>query len=212
MKKSISFFYCSLTFIFLFFSCNSGSPDSEKRAKKINNARIDSLKKQAAGPTEAIPSKGDAAFLVEAAGGGLMEVALGELAVENSRNTHVKNLGTLMANDHKTINEKIKLLALSKDITLPDSISAHHKKEKEQLQPKKGSDFDNAYINLMVDDHEKDIREFQNAAKNALDSDIKAFAAESLPMLYKHLDVARNLQRKMGTKVVPIPVGSPPYQ
>jgi len=170
------------------------------------------MNKQPVDSTKAIPAKEDAAFLVDAASAAMMEVELGKMAQEKSANVQVKALGTQLVNDHKTGDEKLKALALSKEIILPDSIATSQKKDEEKLAKKTGSSFDNAYINMMVDAHEKDIRQFQKAAKNATDEDIKSFAAGSLPSLYKHLDAARQLQKKMGTKEVPIPVGDPPYQ
>ncbi len=41
---------------------------------------------------------------------------------------------------------------------------------------------------MMVDDHKKDIAEFRKCADNCSDSTIKNFAANTLPVLEKHLD------------------------
>lgn len=206
-----SFYYC-LTLAFFLLSCNSGTTDSKKNAEEVNNASIDSMNKLPDASARAIPSKEDADFLVDAASGGMMEVQLGQLAQTNSQNQQVKAFGDLMVNDHGAGGEKLKALAMSKNITLPDSISSSQQKDKEKLQKKKGFEFDKAYINMMVDDHKKDIKEFQKAADKATDSDIKAFAAANLPMLYKHLDSIQQLKKRMGIKDLPMPVRTPPYE
>ena len=54
-----------------------------------------------------------------------------------------------------------------------------------------GAQFDRAYMKHMVDEHQQDIREFEKASKSASDSDIKAFAARTLPTLQSHLELAR---------------------
>ena len=54
-----------------------------------------------------------------------------------------------------------------------------------------GAEFDRAYMKHMVDEHHQDIREFEKASKSASDSDIKAFAARTLPTLQSHLELAR---------------------
>jgi putative membrane protein len=47
----------------------------------------------------------------------------------------------------------------------------------------------------MVEDHEEDIRKFEDAAKNGRDPDIRAFAAKTLPVLRKHLDAAKKIKK-----------------
>lgn len=207
MKKAISLYY-GLPLILLFFGCNNRSSESEKRAKEENREMIDSQKlSEGPMPSTTILSKADADFLVEAASGEMMEVELGKLAQTKSQSEQVKAFGSMMIQDHEAGGEKLRDLAGSKNITLPSSASAD--REKEKLMKEK-DDFDRAYITLMVNDHKKDIREFQKMAKNATDSEIKAFAADNLPMLYKHLDSAQSLLKRMGPKR--IPVSAPPYQ
>lgn len=203
-----SFFY-ALPLLLFIGGCNSRSSDSEKKAKEINSAKIDSqiMSSQPADPALPIPTKADADFLVEAASGGMTAVQLGQLAQTNSLNREIKAFGDLMIRDHRKSREKLGTLATSKNMVLPDSISDHQQKIKERLGRKKGEEFDRAYISLMIDDHKKDIRAFRRAAENAADPEIRAFAMDQLPVLNSQLDTARNLQRKMG-----IPVGPPPYE
>jgi putative membrane protein len=207
MKNAL--YYCLP--LALFFCCCNNSPDSEKRAKEANDAKIDSQRMEKHDSAAFALSKADADFLVEAASGGMMEVQLGQLAQTKSSDHQVKDFGALMTSDHGKGGEKLKALAISKNITLPDSISTGQQKEKEKLQKKKGEEFNRAYINMMVSDHKKDIREFEKTANNATNSDIKAFARNSLPMLYMHLDSAKNIQKRMGIKDMP-EMPPPPYK
>jgi putative membrane protein len=207
--KNIFIVCYTLPFLFLLWSCNNRSSDSEKKAKAANSAKIDSQIMTSRSPdaVTAVPSKADADFLVEAASGGMTEVQLGQLAQTHSMNQQVKAFGALMIKDHGAAGEKLKALAASKNITLPDAGSNQQQKIKERLEMKKGEAFDRAYISIMIDDHKKDIREFKRAAKNAADLEIRAFAVDNLPVLSAHLDSAQSLEKKMG-----IPVGPPPYQ
>ena len=202
MKKSLS-----LLLVLLLISCNNSTSDSEKKAKEENRERIDSQRLEQ-GPVTI--SKSDADFLVEAASGGNMEINLGHLAENKSTSEQVRAFGSMMIKDHEEGGEKLKRLAIAKNIILPDSISAAQQKQKDKLLKEPNGDFDRAYINLMVDDHRKDIREFQKAAKDATDSEVKAFAADQLVMFYKHLDSAEKILKRMGPKR--IPVGAPPYE
>jgi putative membrane protein len=60
-----------------------------------------------------------------------------------------------------------------------------------------GAEFDREYVEMMVDDHEKDVAKFKEQSEDSSDPDAKAFAAKTLPTLQKHLDLIKALQAKM---------------
>jgi putative membrane protein len=48
----------------------------------------------------------------------------------------------------------------------------------------------------MVEDHEKAVTLFSQQAQQGKESDLKAFAAETLPILQEHLNMAKQLAQK----------------
>jgi putative membrane protein len=60
-----------------------------------------------------------------------------------------------------------------------------------------GDAFDRAYIDLMVKDHEKDVKEFEKQSTKAKDPDLRAWAAKTLPTLREHLQQVRDIQTRM---------------
>ncbi len=46
--------------------------------------------------------------------------------------------------------------------------------------------FDHAYARAMVQDHQEDLRLYQEEAANGTDPDVKAFAARHVPLLQEH--------------------------
>ncbi len=148
-----------------------------------------------------------------AASGGVLEVQLGELAQTNAKNPRVKSFGAMMVKDHKDMGDKLTALATSRNITLPDSVSKSQQKEKERLQKMKGSAFDEAYINLMTDDHKKDVREFEQEVANGTNEAVKAFAGDNLRTLRIHSDSAASIQRSIVRTKPSVPIVSPagPY-
>lgn len=193
--------------------CNNSNPDSVKEAKKANDSTVDSLaKKQSVTDSSAtIPTKQDADFLVKAASGGMLEVELGTLAQTNAAKQGVKEFGDMMVKDHSKGGDSLRALAARKRIVLPDSVSNDQKKERTDLEKKHGAEFDRSYISLMLKDHKEDIDEFEKAAKNANDADIRAFAANTLGMLHHHLDAAQRLDKTL-PKRISGPKTAPPYQ
>src|ERR1700676_3509041 len=68
-------------------------------------------------------SPADRAFVAKAAQGGLMEVTAGKLAAQRGLDPAVKEFGQRMVTDHTAANDKLKALANSKQLVLPDSVS-----------------------------------------------------------------------------------------
>lgn len=63
------------------------------------------------------------------------------------------------------------------------------------LAAKSGTEFDREYVDMMIDEHEKDIHLFQKAAKDAEDSDVRTFASNHVADLQAHLDQANGLMK-----------------
>lgn len=68
---------------------------------------------------------------------------------------------------------------------------------KDKLAKFSGADFDREYMDTMVKDHVKDVKEFEEASAKAKDADVKAWAAKTLPTLREHLQMARDVNSKV---------------
>jgi putative membrane protein len=139
----------------------------------------------------------DQEFVNKAAQGGMAEVVLGQMASSKGTSPDVKNFGNRMVSDHGKANDELKQLAQTKGVTLPADIDDESKKMSDKLSTLSGKDFDKAYISGMVDDHEKDVKEFEKASKDAKDPDLKAWATKTLPTLQDHLKMAKEAKSKL---------------
>lgn len=179
MMKKTNLFFAMLIAAASLQSCGNSdqsNSDSVEVAKDVNE------------DNKQIPEKASE-FMVKAASGGMMEVQLGKMAQSKTVNERVKAFGAMLERDHTAANEEMKTLAGSKSVVLPSSLGEDHQKHVNDLNEKTGADFDKEYISMMVDDHKKDISDFEDAAKSD-DADLKAFAEKTLPVLRMHLDSA----------------------
>ncbi len=135
-------------------------------------------------------------FMRLAAQGGIAEVELGEVAASQALNGDVKKFAQMMVADHGKANAELKAVAAKKNFALPTDLGSHAS-TLDRLKGMTGADFDKAYVDAMVDDHEEDVAAFQKQADNASDPDVKAFAAKTLPTLQKHLEQIRTIQSRM---------------
>lgn len=139
----------------------------------------------------------DAEFIVKAASGGMLEVELGKMAQEKGQSQRVKDFGAMMVKDHSAANEELKALAGQKGIALPAAPGEDHQEHIDKLAKLSGAEFDREYMQLMQKDHDEDVEKFKEAADEAKDADIKAFAAKTLPTLQQHHDQVKAIRESM---------------
>lgn len=142
--------------------------------------------------------KMDKDFVIKSAGGGMMEVELGNIAQQNAASQRVKDFGAMMVRDHGQANDELKSFASRHNILLnSDSLMNLHKSHIDKLKKKTGAEFDKAYMDMMVDDHKKDVAGFEKASKMCKDQECLAFAGKTLPVLQTHLDSAQAIKKSL---------------
>jgi putative membrane protein len=139
----------------------------------------------------------DREFVKKAANGGMMEVELGKYAQQTATSKRVKDFGAMMERDHSKANEELKGLAKKKGIDIPASMDPSTRNHVDKMKLNTGEGFEKAYIDMMVNDHMKDIGEFERAEKNVKDDALRAFISKTLPTLRMHLDSARAIKSVM---------------
>ncbi|RZJ61626.1 MAG: DUF4142 domain-containing protein [Flavobacterium sp.] len=139
----------------------------------------------------------DADYMVAAAEVDMKEIELGKLAQQKSTNADVKGLAQMMIDAHTKAGEATKALAAKKNITLPASLTEKGQDKFSDLNDKTGKDFDEKYVDMMVDGHEKMIDKMEKASEKATDEEIRMWAANMLPELRKHLEHSKMVKEKV---------------
>lgn len=138
----------------------------------------------------------EADFAIEAAEGGLFEVQLGKIAASRAVNQDVKEYASMMVKDHRQANQELTALAKGKGIVLPTALGRDNQDDLREFNEKAANEFDEDYIERMIEDHERTIKIFERASSQSKDSEVKAFADKQLPILKKHLEHARMMDEK----------------
>ena len=159
--------------------------ESKKKSDAAVNSEVATTKEKPSSAQSSSLGEKDKTFLKKAAKGGIMEVAMGKLASEQGQSAEVKKFGERMVTDHSKANDELKSIAKKKGVKLPSK----------DLSEKWKSDKD--YMDAVVKDHEKDLAEFQEEAKEGTDSDLKEFAEETAKVVQEHLDLAKETQSKL---------------
>src|ERR1041385_8239220 len=133
----------------------------------------------------------DFRFVKEAARGGMTEVKLGEMAKQKGSSQSVRDFGQRMVTDHTKANNELKQIASNKGAVIPTEMSHRENSQIERFEKLSGPEFDKAFAKFMVKDHEKDAKEFADAANDVSDPDLKAFAQKTHAVIEDHLRMAR---------------------
>jgi putative membrane protein len=199
MKKNF-FILLSLA---LFFGCNSknsSSTSSDKDTTSLSSANSPELK-SGESALQATSTKWDQTkeqdFVQKVSMGGLMEVELGKAAQSRAMSKDVKEFGKMMVTDHSAANKKLKDAIKGLQWTVPSELDKDGKDEVDNLKMKSGKDFDSDYVNMMVDDHQKDVKEFEDAQEKISTPELKTWVDNTLPVLRKHLSAIQDIQQKM---------------
>ena len=136
-------------------------------------------------------------FMYKAAQGGMAEVKMGEMAASKAKDPAVKQFGQRMVTDHSKANNDLKAVAAKENVSLPPDANTEQKETMDKLSKLSGADFDKEYVKTMVEDHEKDVADFQKQADFGTTADVKDFAAKTLPVLKTHLEMIKDIQAKM---------------
>jgi len=172
------------------FACNSNNKSTVEKADSTNDAKRDTSY------TGTVADDASSSFLVRVIDGGMAEVDIANYAKKSS-NAEVSSFAGMLYDAHTGVNNQVKALASQKNITLPDSMSAEKRKDLDDLKAKKGKDFDRAFIDKMISNHEKGISMFNDAIRDAKDPDVVSFAQATVPALQTHLDKAKEIRKKL---------------
>ena len=174
--------------------CNNNKA-AEKDSNSANSGTNQPPASAAAAPAS---TNSDQDFVAKAAKGNREEVTLGKMVASKTKDPNVRQFAQMMVKDHTAALNELQQLAQSKNITLPEGLPDDASDLQTKLSSASGKTFDKDYMDAMVDDHKKDVSEFQDASQTAKDSEVKQWASKTLPTLQKHLDKAEQIDSKLG--------------
>jgi len=127
----------------------------------------------------------------------MVEANLGKLAQDASSSQAVKDYGQMLVTDHTNDYHQLYDAAQQANLTVPTAIDAENNKTMiDPFQKLKGKAFDHRYVREMVEGHTKAIAIYKKEATDAQSQALKSYADAALPVLEKHLDGAKKLEKE----------------
>jgi putative membrane protein len=148
-------------------------------------------------------SDSDKTFAQQADQINMTEARLGEIVEMNAENPAVKAFGRLMTDDHSRLNHGLRGLRYvgqHEGVSLTRQLDQPHREEMNRLSQLRGSAFDQAFMQAMVEGHEKAVSYFEHEGTRVHDPQLKSWAMDTLPILQQHLALAQAIHGTMMAK------------
>lgn len=176
---------------------NSGFARSDQQQVQDDRASVEhGVQGSHDGGTAKMPTMAPE-FVAHAARDGMAEVELGKLASARAASDDVKQFARRMVDDHSKANDELESLATSKNIPLPTGTDAEHKMLMDKLGKVSSADFDRAYMDAMVKDHDHAVAKFRAFSERGDDPELKKWAEKTLPTLQAHERMAKETASKV---------------
>src|SRR6476469_2374580 len=153
--------------------CNSNKAATSDKESSTNQPPAGAASSATASSSSSTSANADQDFIANAAKGNRAEVTLGKMVESKTKDPSVRQFAQQMVKDHSTALNELTQLAQSKNITLPEGLPDDATALQSKLSSATGKALDKDYMDSMVDDHKKDVSEFQDASQNAKDPDVK---------------------------------------
>lgn len=124
---------------------------------------------------------------------------LGQLAVERTANTRVKQFVERMIEAHKRIGQETQLLASRHDVKLPTELSEEHRQRLKEFSSLSGHVFDREYLRHILGDIQSEVSEFEENMQILEDPDVFHWAYRIIPTLRAHVEEARGIRYALQT-------------
>jgi putative membrane protein len=135
-----------------------------------------------------------------------MEIDLGKTA-QKSATTGVKDYGQTLVMDHTSGDKDLtayakahKLATIPADKPDTDAAKQEQKDMMAQvahLKTLKGAEFDKAFLDMMAMGHDKELAKIDVSIGATTDTDLQAILKTTKPVLQRHADTARDLQKSV---------------
>lgn len=126
-----------------------------------------------------------------------IEINMSNAAIQKSSSQEIKNLGKTIVDQQTELFNKLKNITVNKNVEIPATANQSMQDAVKVITSKSGEDFDEAYLNWVIENTKSTIQQFESAALSSIDQNLQQYAATSISILKQHLDAAKALKIKL---------------
>jgi putative membrane protein len=136
----------------------------------------------------------DRDFAMQAGHANAAEIAAGQMAAQKGSSAMVRSYGQMMVMDHQMAQTELVNIGNAEGLSVPTTPDPAHQALMQRLSTLSGYQFDTAYMNSQIMDHQMSINLFQNEVDNGRRDRLQDYAADKLPHLRMHLQKADSIR------------------
>ena len=150
-------------------------------------------------PTSAKLMSADQALMMEVAAGGMMQLETSRIAMQKASSDEVRQYAQAEVDEQTGLSAKLKEIASAKGVTLPAAPDAKTQEMVDKMQGMSGAEFDTMYMKEIGENGHAKLDQVMSKVKSAAtDGNLRAVAMAAHPLVKTHLEVAREIESKMG--------------
>jgi putative membrane protein len=138
-------------------------------------------------------SKSDQRYFADLAKANLAEIEAGKLALDKASSEAVKSYAKHMVEEHNNMLEEQRAMGQKRRAAMPSAPDDKQKRAFDKLRKLSGAEFDRAYMEQMVKDHEDAVKLVKDIASKADDPAFKAAGQKAVPEIEQHLATAKQV-------------------
>jgi putative membrane protein len=131
----------------------------------------------------------DRLFLVKVRQAGLWERPTGMMAQQQAGSERVKEIGAILAEEHKQLDEEDRFIARQLNVALPDQPSAEQQAWMREFAPMRGHDFDVSAVKWLRFAHGGIFSAIASVRANTRNEMMRLFAERANQMVNKHMSL-----------------------
>jgi putative membrane protein len=134
------------------------------------------------------------------------EVQDAQLAQQRASSPQVREYATRLQTDHSMLTQHGSNLSSRLNLApAPVFSQPDHRAALDSLKAKSGTDFDRAYIQHNITEHQRALRMLDDIARDARNPDVQTFVAQERPVVEMHLRTAQEIDRQLASVPPPTP-------
>jgi putative membrane protein len=142
--------------------------------------------------------KKDSKFIREAVADNTLEIRLAHVAEQKTSDVGPRQLAKRVLDDHTAMQNRWLSLASRNGMNLKPGMGPRHMKKVKQLEKKSATEFDKAYLTMLIQSNQDYVEYFAKDGRGAKSAQVRNLAANDLTLLQQHLSEAKQWGVKYG--------------
>jgi putative membrane protein len=181
----------------LALALTAGTVACQRNPENVQAAREEKATNSENPNQDQLLTPADRDFMKRAEDSDIKERDLGRVMMEKSQNSNVRDYAKMLADDHDKDLKNVVNLLEDKGIHQPKNMVHVNNEALTELNSLSGPALDKRFMEMMVQNHQKDVAEYTKEVRSGEDPQVRDYAARTLTTLDKHLKKAEDVQAKL---------------